>query len=851
MDILNKIEKLTESGRKKIIFYFDDDGSFKDELPEIKEAGIEVIEVGQNFFELKYVLEFELKDKTILLYHPYEKPSAAKLKKYPLLDLLKANAELRLDDASGFLSEYKLQEHHLSLIRKYIKQLKVKTNQKKLANILDRENFNEDNLKRGLISIALDFNTVASRSLCIAKWISLALDEKLFEKATKSITSLELKENLLSWMNNLFITNSEDLTREFAIECARKLKYNILTIFIDQPHKDDNYSKLKIEQPAALNKLHAFFNEWSSHPTLKKNIEPVFDVLAQDVKSSNILNWYGTGQDYGYYSSDMINNITRELYEQVESNPLKSKEYCQKWLRTISLTDENHHQITFAYHASNVFSLLQSCNSFCFDKLDDYIREYTGELFKIDLHFRKAVITFEKVSDRLYEFEEAATGVFEKLNKKYDNYLKELNVEWQKLLSEKKFKYDDIPTKKQYDFFKNNLKDFDYKIVVIISDALRYELGTELFDDLMADNKNTVSIEPYMASIPSYTNLGMANLLPHDKITVEKSESDLVFKIQDIPTTSTNRTKILQLCEEKSDTISFSDAMKLNLDSGRKFFSNKRIVYVYHDWIDIVGDKKKTEYQAFEATSKAKEDIKRLIKKVHGWNVYHVMITSDHGFLFNHTELTEASREELPKTQGYTREHSRFVISEDFEGKVDGYTMQLSDTTNIDSDLKVAIPRAINRYRKKGNVGLQFTHGGATLQELLIPFVKLYRQKKEIGQSVSFKRIDEKTKITSGNIKVTLLQDQPVSNEYNSLEIVLGLYSDTGERYSKEVTVNLNSTSTSPKERIYEPILTLNTKGSKANFCYLKAFNKDDKSRLNPLGVNDLLQISSLMEKDF
>jgi hypothetical protein len=43
---------------------------------------------------------------------------------------------------------------------------------------------------------------------------------------------------------------------------------------------------------------------------------------------------------------------------------------------------------------------------------------------------------------------------------------------------------------------------------------------------------------------------------------------------------------------------------------------------------------------------------------------------------------------------------------------------------------KIAIPRAINRYRKQGNIGIQFVHGGASIQELITPR-KLYRQKKK------------------------------------------------------------------------------------------------------------------------
>jgi len=850
MEISEKIQKLIDQQKRNIVFYFDDDGSFKEELPAIEQAGIKVIEVTQNFIELKYRLEFELQHQPVFLYHPYSKPSARELTKYPLLDLLKANVELRLDDASDFLAEYRLQEHHFPLVKRYIKHLKVKAIQKKLAGILDRVNFTEENLKWGLISIALDFNSPADRNLCVAKWLSLATDESSFNKANKFIQAHDLESNLLGWINHLTEVNRKMLSRELAEVCACRIKYNMLTLFIDRPKADDNYGKLKMDRPSDLNRLQAFFNEWTANPQLKRYIEPVFETLGRDVKSSTILRIYGASQEYGYHPSEMIIRMIKELYGQMDSSPLKVQDDCQKWLNSAALADDQRLQITYVFHTAGMLAMLASYSSFRFNKAEDFIREYTTALYKIDLHFRKAVLAYEKSSGQLFEFDDAADNLFALLNLRYDDFLKRLNVEWQQLLNELSFDYNKLPIGKQYNFYRDNLQDFEYKIVVVISDAYRYELGAELYEELVADNKNLVSIEPLLASIPSYTNLGMTNLLPRDKITLEAGEADLTFKINEIPTTSNRRRDILKLTVTNSETINFTDVMKMNQEDGRKFFSDNRIVYIYHDWIDAIGDKRKTEYQTFEATAKAQDDILRLTKKLFAFNVYHVLVTADHGFLFNHTPLLETARENMPKTTGYQLQQTRFVISEGFEGKVDGYKMNLSDTTNIVTDLKVVIPRAVNRYHKQGNIGLQFTHGGASLQELVVPMIKIHRKKKEFGQSVAFRRIDENKKITSGSVKITLLQDQPVSNEYKSREINLGLYSDTGELYSGEVAVVLNSTSQSPKDRIFEVILSLNSRGSKANFCYLKAYDKNDKQKLNPIVINDLLQISSLMEKD-
>ncbi len=849
--ITEKIQNLVKQENKKIIFYFDADGSQFSEILEIEASGIKVVQVGHNYFELKYKLEFEWKDQPIFLYHPFAKPNTSKLKDYPLLDLLIANVELRLDDASEFLSDYRLPESQLPLVRQYIKQLKTKTNQKRLAAILDPAHFNIDNLKRGLISIALNFNSVIDRNACMAKWLCLSTDKDTFDKVNKSLKELDLDTDLLNWLVWLMDIKSDELNVDFAKDIICKLKYNILTSFVDKPVKNDSYTSLKFERAADINKLQAFFRDWTENSGLKNDIEKLFINLGSDVKSAQILNWYGHQQDYGYYTEEMLHSIINNYYRYIIADPLKTKDDLVKWFRSGILSENHLHQVTFLFHAGGVFALLDSYRSFSFNKIEDYVQEYTGELYKVDLYFRKAVSAFEKVRDRLYEYEEEAIKIFDTLNQRYDRYLIELNVEWQKLLQEHDFNYEQIPIDKQYNFYKDNLKDFEYKIVVIISDALRYELGYELYDDLLADSKNTISIESCLASIPSYTNLGMSNLLPNNGISVEKKESDLVFKINEKSTVSTNRADILRMAEKTSTTIDFSEVMKFNHEKGREYFRTHRIVYVYHDWIDAIGDKKRTEHETFDATSKAIEDIKRLMKKLYGWNVYYMLVTADHGFLFNHTELTESSREKLPVAKGYMRDHVRFVVADEFEGKVDGYKLQMRNTTNIETDLQVALPRAINRYRKQGNIGVQFAHGGASMQELLIPVVKFYKKRKDLLNTVSFKRIDNVDNITAGNIKITLLQDQPVSNEFKSNQVLFGLYSDMGDLLSNELEIDFNSTSKNPKERVYNIILTLSKKGSKASFCYLKAFGMNDKKRLNPLfGINDLLKINSLMEMD-
>lgn len=851
MSIVDKIQNQLASQKRNIVFFFDADNSLSEEFPAIEAAGLKVVEVNNNFFELKYRLEKEWSGEKIFLYHAYPRPNDKEIKKYPLLDLLKANCELRLDDTSEFLTEYHLSDSYASLVKQYIKLLKTKTNQKKLSRILNNTNFNESNLKRGLISVVLDFNTVMDRNSCIAKFLYLAIDEELFSKAIKTLSELDLDTELLTWINELMGASCKHLSTEMAVEIASKIKYNIITQYVAKTVKNDSYAKLKIDRIADLNKVIAFFQDCQNTKQLTELINPVFEVLGKDIVSQQIINWYGLETEYGYYSEDMLTYLISDLYKNVTVTPSKTKDEAFKWQRSEIVKYELKNQVNFIYHVAGLYNVLDTYKSFVFNKLEDFITEYKETLFKVDFHYRKSIIEFDAVRNSLFEFEDLAMDVFKNLNLRYDRFLIDLNNEWQKLLNEKKFRYQDIDIKKQYNFFNDNLKDFDYKIVVIISDALRYELGYELYNELLANSKNSVTIEPCLASIPSYTDLGMSNLLPNNGIQAEFEKDNLLYKINGKHTVSSNRTSILQQAQKDSICVDFTALKRMTKEEKRAFIKDYRVTYVYHDWVDAIGDKKRTEHEMFGVTYKAVDELTWMINNISGeMGVMHILVTSDHGFLYNYNDLKESSRESMPKIKGKGVEHTRFAIAEEFEGKIDGYTFNLSDTTNIESNLKVAVPRAINRFRKGGNIGVQFSHGGPSLQELITPVIKYYKHKKETNQMVSFKRIDQNDKLASGSIKITLLQDQPISNDYKSIEVLFALYSDVGELFSNEVEIHFNSTSTNPKERIFDVILSLNTQGSKASFCYLKAFDKKDNNKLNPLGLNDLIKINTLMEKD-
>src|SRR5690554_1246669 len=854
MKVVEKIKGLLNiDKRKQLVFYFDEnagDNTFEEELKAIEGAGIKVVSADDNYFELKYKLEMEWRGEPVFIYHPFKRPSNEELKGYPLLDLLIANRELKLDDVSEFLTRYNLSQDKSEIVRRYIKQLRLPTNQKKLSRILEKGQFDEYSLKRGLISINLGFSSVMSKNICMAKCFELALDKVEFEKSIEKLKNLELEEKLLLWFNTLYDTNFTDLTHSHIMEWASKLKYNLIVAPKSTIAKDDSYGRLKMERTIDITRLQNFYEDWRDHKTLKSKIEPVFEVLGAEIRTENILKWYKEDSKFGYYTPLMLSSIINGLYKDALNNIYDAKQQSASWRSDDALTDVQQLEVLFVYHATSALMILNGYSSFIFNTPEDFIKEYTTNLYKVDTNFRKAIIAYEEARSILYHLDDDAVALYEELNKRYDSFLTNFNVEWQKMLKDIQFDFHKIKVDKQFDFYKKHLQGFEYKMVVIVSDAFRYELGQELCNDLLEEGKMNVEVIPSLASVPSYTNLGMSNLLPNDGMTVEATDFGLSFRIDGKTTASTNRAAILQSVDPASATIGFVEAMSFDLKRGREFFRDNRIVYIYHDWIDAIGDKRGTQHETLDATRRAMQDIKALLGKLASWNVRHARVTSDHGFLYNHNEIKTHNRERLPSTKGFSREHVRFVVAEEFEGAVDGYQMDLRNTTNLDTDLKVLVPRATNRYHIQGNIGLQFVHGGASMQELLTPVLVVHRVEKDENETVSFKVIEKTDRIVSNFMKIKLLQDQPVSNELKNNELVFAIYSETGELLSDEVEVNLNSTSSNPRERVFDIVLFLNSKGSSSSLGRVKAFKKSNTMRINTDGLNEIVTISSLIEKD-
>ena len=242
-------------------------------------------------------------------------------------------------------------------------------------------------------------------------------------------------------------------------------------------------------------------------------------------------------------------------------------------------------------------------------------------------------------------------------------------------------------------------------------------------------------------------------------------------------------------------------------------------------------------------------ELKDWIKKLHAtFNVTRVILTSDHGFLYNDIQFTEKDKHHV--TEKAVEIKSRYYLTESSaDASEAGFGIskfQLCKVSGmIDTDTYVAVPNGSNRLYASG--GYEFAHGGATLQELIIPVLYSSRKKVDTKQKVNVTLVDHDLKMNSSILKFTLIQAEAVSAEIRERKIVCGVY--LGDKLvTKEKEVVLNSTdAVNWANRAFNITLSLET-ATTAPLLELRVYDVDDK--MNAL-VKQAVKNATLIERDF
>ena len=466
--------------------------------------------------------------------------------------------------------------------------------------------------------------------------------------------------------------------------------------------------------------------------------------------------------------------------------------------------------------------------------IKNLVKEYTESTYKIDRYYRYFYFYFDKLED---------TAQFEKIRELVENiytneYLNRITVNWNNELADAD---GETGLTLQRDFFARHINYSKDRVVVIISDALRYEVAHTLFEKMQADEKCNASIGAMQGVLPSYTPLGMASLLPHK--TIEYSPSYDVLVDGKACSSTEQREAILKEYKINSKCVQFDSMKTMKQADLRSIFTGQDVVYIYHNQIDARGDKAASENEVFTACEEAIEEIYTLIKRIASQaNTYHFIVTADHGFIYKRDKI-QATDKIAGAASKSNSVGQRYSISAE-EIKADGVCHTTVGKVLGSADERiVSFPLASDIFKVAG-AGQNYVHGGCSPQEMLVPMidVKVDKGKKETSLA-EIALVSLTSKITNLITTLDFVQTEPVSDIVKETSYRVYFISDSNEKISNENIVIADKKDKDTTKRMFRLRFNFkNKKYDKSQKYYLVAY--DDKNDIEVLRHEIIMDIA-------
>ena len=783
--IIDRLNEEFTGDTRKLVFWYDDKGEFVEDMAsvELENAKVYFLQPDNQFYT-KYFLERVDLTTNYLIYAPFPKPD---VKDNHLEDAMLYSKRFFADRASLLSVDLDIDEKYKPIIEKHIKFFANKERTQRFYD-LEIENFNEENILIGLLS-----------SICKTRTCS-------FEEVIRVIlTDGELQDNK-------FLTEIQkyDLLDAFWKLCEQHFGYIdvkptlerfVVTLFVTYTAKYISSELPKAWKSFVSYKsgnIIAFMDNLMNSVLYREKYDELSDFVASGLGAVNAFKDYLPEE---FLNCDTFLCIDQILVKWIVDRLLAEDTGAKLDGLSIPEIAAKREKMHFGARSGRTYRLLTSAyylvatGTFnCPDGFAAILAQYRAEDYKIDQAYRNFYYEFDQLED--------ATA-FERLRDLVENiytneYLDKLLPKWNAGLQE-----EDSLTKLpvQIDFYARNIRNARERTVVIISDAMRYEVGQELFRLLSDDPKCTAKLETQLSVLPSYTRLGMAALLPHKQITMTDDYQVLVDDV--LCDNLAGRQNVLQKYLPNSICVQFDDIKGLKKNELRDIFTGKQTIYVYHNQIDARGDKANTEDEVFVACKEAVAEIIDLIRRIStNANTYHFIVTADHGFIYKRDKLTESN-----KIGGVNDKKAfvnrRFIVAPEAVQE-DGIEYVSMGTVLRNQDTKVvSFPISSNVFKVAGG-GQNFVHGGSSPQEMLVPVVEVKMERGHMDtKNAEIALVSMVQKITNKITMMDFIQSEPVSDTVKATTYKIFFISEDNEKISNENSYIADSREPNAQKRIF------------------------------------------------
>ncbi len=793
--ISQALTQLFEKGQR-IVFWYDEQLEFRREFEALDLPDVQKVELTNNEFGVKHLVLRQQPEQKFLLYREAAEP--APLDNW-LLDVQLASGQtFRTDQNALWLTELELGPECYALVKAHNYFFEAAKRREALKKLLE-DGDNGTVLQRKLVAVCVG----AEPHLDVVLEALLAELAKGDDSKARLLERCGLVDFLWEQVRKVYGYQSERPgVKDFAIELFKK-----------------GFASGSGSSPASSlsNEAWVFLSRWKDSRKHQEAFETLSALAAEVLNLQDLLQ----GADFRVLLDldhfELIDRkILSELVRVVVARTASAQE-VEHWVR---MRRQGHWFEVFKHvylaieHGAQFLQLLDALvmdmGSFA-----DGVQKYAASWFKLDQRYRKFVYHLRESGQPSLLADLGAL-----IENHYTNsYLVQLNDRWQTHV-DAAVNWEAEPAPLQKDFFARFVQpylDRKNKVCVIISDAFRFEVGEELTSLIRQEDRFEAELHGGLSMLPSYTQLGMAALLPNTQLSIAVNDSGDALVDGQSAKGSENRARILAARVPASSVVLAKDLMLLGRDESRALFRDNDVVYVYHNLIDKTGDTRDTEERVFDAAEQTLDELIKLIKKLVNANATNLLVTADHGFVYQARPLQDSDfLSAAPDGAEILYKDRRFVLGRGLRSHPSFRTF-VPEQLGLADGPEIQVPKSINRLRLQGS-GSRFVHGGATLQEVVIPIIRINKKRHSDVGRVDVDIISSTGgSITTGQLAIKLYQAQPKDEKLQPRSLRVGLFSLSGDLLSNQQDFMFDMTSDNARDRELTAQLVLSRKADDYN----------------------------------
>lgn len=797
--ITDKLNEAFTGDARQLIFWYDENGGFADDIDALVLDNAKVYKLEpNNQIYTKYFLTYEDTTTNYLIYAPFPKPDVYD---NHLEDMLLYSKQFFIDRATNICTELGISEELKPIIQKYNIFFANKRRIEKFYG-LEIEEWNEDSIKIGIMSAVCGTKTSSFEEVVkvllnenlennpyMAEFEKYGLTADFWSKAETYFGFSHQSPNLRNFTASLFLTYaSKEITADIPKNLKNGLTYKTGSViaFLDNIMNNSSYQER-------------------------------FDWL-----SEYVYNGVGGDQFLASFPTESIIEcdvfkavdefIIKWMIERLEVEDTGAKLSGSTILQLCADRKRTHFGKCFAVQYSVIeyaYKIIYAGKYEPVSVLKDIVKNYKDKYFENDRNYRLFYFNYDKLED---------SAVFEKVRELIENiytndYLQNICINWTKVFTEEAGN-SGLPL--QIDFWNDMVVPIKERVVVFISDAMRYEVGVSLYEKLNADEKCQATLSAMQTVLPSITMCGMAALLPHKQYELT-TEYKMLVDGKSCASTQ-DREKIIRSYNPNSICIQYDEIKSMKTNQLKSLVSGLEVIYIYHNQIDARGDKTPTEDEVFIACDEAIEEISTMIRRLTGTNVTRFIVTSDHGFIYKRDEINAGNKiGDVSSKSAFMGK--RYAVTYDMIALEGISGVSIADAHNNSDRRSVSFPTSTDIFKAQGG-GVNYFHGGCSPQEMIIPLIDVKTEKSKVDITfVEIAMCTTMSKITNLSVNLEFFQKQPVSDVVKPATYHIYFEAENGERVSNENQYNADSMDTN----------LINTK-AKFRFAFKnRIYNNKDK----------------------